>query len=557
MCGIWALLKQAGYDTSEEARNSFQQICRRGPDNKVFQSFYDKMTLGFHRLAIMDPSHDGDQPFFLDHEQKKLACICNGEIYNFKEIIAEEGFPVFSESDCEVLLHLYVKYGQEMVDHLDGVFAFLIVIYDEETQETELFCARDRIGVRPMFYAQDGDKLGFCSEIKGLVGLFPQVQQFPPGHFLTFKNEQLTFTPYYQFEYPVLEDSEEEIKNQIRLRFTDAVRKRIHADRPLCCLLSGGKDSSMVCAVMANVLKEMGKDPSELKTYSIGMEEATDKIYAQMVADHIGSDHTFIQFTVQEGLEAIRNVIHATETYDVTTIRASVGQHLISKWISENTDYKVILNGDGADEVEMGYQYFHDAPSPEAADEDSVRLVREIHMYDVIRVDRNISYYGLEARVPFLDTSFVDYYLSIPASLRVPRAGPDGNVTEKFLFRQAFADTGVLPDEVLWRPKEAFSDGVSGHKKAWFEIIQEYIDEQVTDEEFDQERHKYKHCTPATKEAYYYRKMFDDMFGDQNCHVIPHIWLPMWQGDIQEPSARVLQIYQQRSEKDINLKVDS
>lgn len=545
MCGIWAYLvggeEPVSDDLVKEYHDYFMKIQGRGPDNSVYLKFAQQAVLGFQRLCIMDVSEKGNQPFYFETEDKKMAVICNGEIYNFKELIKKEELDVYSGSDCEVLLPLYHKYGIERMLHmLDGVFAFIIAEYNKEDKSTTIIAARDRIGVRPLFVGRmnDNQNIGLCSEIKGMAGIFDTIEVFPPGKYFVFNNRVMEerWETYYHFEYPLVNHSLEEIMENIRNKFAQAVRKRLYPDRPLGCLLSGGLDSSTVCAVAAKILKE--EDGCQLKTFSIGMGHATDRKYAKMVADHIGSDHTFVEFTPEEGIRAIRDVIYACETFDITTIRASVGQFLISRWISENTDIKVVLNGDGADEAMKGYQYNHNYPNTKEAQLDSVRLMREIHLYDVIRVDRNISYWGLEARVPFLDTEFCDYYLSIHPELTVPTNG-----MEKYLFRKAFESTGLLPSEVLWRPKEAFSDGVSGQDQTWYVLIQNYLEKIISDEEFEAESKKWTHCPPKSKEAYYYRKTFDEYFGDKYSNVIPHIWLPNWSGDITEPSARVLDVY--------------
>ena len=312
--------------------------------------------------------------------------------------------------------------------------------------------------------------------------------------------------------------------------FEHAVHKRIRNDnvsRPIGCLLSGGLDSSLVAAVAAKHLKLKGE---VLNTFSIGMKGATDLKYAKQVASFIGSNHTEIIFTEKEGIEAIDEVIKITETYDITTIRASVGQYLLSKWISKNTNIKIILNGDGADECEMGYLYFYNAPDSLEAQKDSLRLVREIHYFDGLRVDRNISYHGLEARVPFLDKDFVKLFLNkIPPKFKVPSF-----VCEKYLIRKAFERFNILPSEVLWRRKEAFSDGVSPLTKSWFEILTDYFNSQSIPITLEN-----KVNTPYTKESTYYRLRFIELFGSTGEKVIPHFWLPSWSNE-KDPSARKL-----------------
>ena len=328
--------------------------------------------------------------------------------------------------------------------------------------------------------------------------------------------------------------------------FENAVRRRLISDRPIGCLLSGGLDSSVVCAVAASIMaKEYpGK---KLKSFSIGMKEGTDIAYAKSVAEHLNKlygniEHEVIYFTPQEGLDVIDEVLKNTETFDITTIRASVGQYLLGKFISTKTDIKVILNGDGADECQMGYLYFYNHPDLKSAQEDHYRLLDEIHLFDGLRVDRAISCHGLEARVPFLDREFVDYFRSIPSSWKVPTS----NSIEKNFFRTAFSKSKYgqsLPEDVLWRKKEAFSDGVSGKEKSWFQWVQEFLNEKVSDKEFETEKSKLHPTIVApTKESYYFMRSFKAQFGDQ-WQVIPHFWLPRWSGNHSEPSARVLNVY--------------
>jgi asparagine synthase (glutamine-hydrolysing) len=309
----------------------------------------------------------------------------------------------------------------------------------------------------------------------------------------------------------------------------------------LGALLSGGLDSSLVCAVASKIL-----GVKSLNTFSIGMTGGTDLKYAKEVADHIGSNHTEIIFTPEDGLNAIDSVLDATETWDITTIRASVGQYLLGKYISQNTNIKVILNGDGADEVEMGYLYFYLAPNLEEAQQESEKLLEQIHRYDGLRVDRCISIHGLEARLPFLDQDFVDYYMAIDPILKMPTK----ERMEKQLIRDAFATLypDILPNSVIYRKKEAFSDGVSSREKSWFTIIGEWIDQKITQEEYDsRDISIYGEC--KSKESYYYMKHFVEKFGHSAIGVIPGYWLPNWIETGGEPSARVLTVYNEDGDR--------
>jgi asparagine synthase (glutamine-hydrolysing) len=555
MCGIWALIT----DGEKDGKYYFDKVKRRGPERSYFKKDRDRY-IGFHRLSIMDPSTLGDQPFILD----EIKLICNGEIYNFKHLKDEYKLDTKSDSDCEVILHLYRKFGiNKTLELLDGVFAF--IIFDND----KIIVARDRIGVRPLFYSynlENGYEYGFSSIVSGLAHLTKSnVNVFTPGTYMTLtktdKGYKREDTVYYNYIYQTLISDEQEALEHICSVFTRAVEKRLISDRPICCLLSGGLDSSLVCAIASKYLKTKGET---LKTFSIGMKGATDIGYAEKVAEYIGSEHTTVYFNKQEGLKAIQEVIRATESYDITTIRASVGQYLISKYISEKTDIKVVFNGDGSDELCMGYMYFHNAPTPNDAQSETVRLIQDIHLYDGLRSDRCVSYHGLEPRTPFLDCDFVELIMSIDPKLKVPKDN-----AEKYLLRKAFKGD-LLPDEILWRKKEAFSDGVSSEKESWFETIQKYMDKIITDEDLQEGRAKYdsddseivnetvggrkvlcQKNVPKTKEALYYREIFNILVEKRNSNVIPYFWLPKWCGDIEEPSARVLNVYNKDTSKKI------
>jgi asparagine synthase (glutamine-hydrolysing) len=336
---------------------------------------------------------------------------------------------------------------------------------------------------------------------------------------------------------PTIFDMETALK-VIREEFIESVKSRMLCDREFACLLSGGLDSSLVSAIASRICKSRGK---VLKTFCIGMDEnSPDIIWAKKVADYIGSEHTTIIIPEKEWLDAIKHIVYTIESYDITTVRASTGQYLVSKWISQNTDIKVLLIGDGSDELTGGYIYTLNAPSLEEFHSEILKLMNDIHYFDVTRSDRGIASNGLEARVPFLRKKFIDAYLSIDVKLRMPTNG-----VEKSLLRDAFKDTDYLPYDVLYRKKEAFSDGVSTHKRSWFSILQEYIENIYTDAEFKEKQNKYTHNKPPTKEALYYREIFEEKFGknEVTAKIIPRFWLPNWAGNIAEPSARVLKNY--------------
>jgi asparagine synthase (glutamine-hydrolysing) len=526
MCGIFCILNPS--QSIDQIGKSFDQIKSRGPEvsnlTKVGHHY-----IGFHRLAIQGLSEDGNQPFVRKFGDKTIYSICNGEIYNYNQLSNEFQSLLVSQSDCEILPHLYHKYRNQMVEHLDGEFAFIIL--DVEGSNVTVHIGRDPFGVRPLFYGI-GEKgmMVFGSELKSIHLLCQQVKVFPPGHTMTIYNTGIYTEKYYHLPLCSLSDSMENIYEMIREYFTLSIRKRLVSERPIGCLLSGGLDSSIVSAVSSKLVNQ------PLHTFTIGLEGATDIKYAELVAQHINSKHTTFIVTVEEALESIDQVIYTIESYDCTTVRASVWQYLLGKKIKQNTDIKVLLTGEGSDELMSGYLYFHNAPDPESSHQENIRLLTDIHRFDGLRVDRAMSCHGLEVRIPFLDKLFVEMYLSLPKDLRTASK----TRIEKGLFRDSFSKTNLLPEKDLYRKKEAFSDGTSCNEKSWYQHIQEYIQNLISDQEF--QTHTYGNQVD-TKEKYYYRKKFEQFFGTKSTDVIPYYWLPKWCGEISEPSARVLSVY--------------
>jgi asparagine synthase (glutamine-hydrolysing) len=446
-----------------------------------------------------------------------------------------------------------------MCKELEGEYAFIILDINMKTGKGELFSCRDRFGIRPLFYSENESYFNFSSELKSITDK-NTVKVFPPRSYMHLSNfnsktglwEFVEFKNYYDFDVhknttnflTIKNTGLDEIKNKVRESFIKSVETKLVSDRPLGCLLSGGLDSSLVASIAARYLKKFGR---KLRTFSIGMDGSTDEYFAKLVSKHIDSEHTHIEFTENDFINALRDVIYTTETYDITTVRASTGQYLVSKWISQNTDIKVLLIGDGSDELAAGYMYFHKAPSPTELHLENVRLLEDIHFYDVLRADRGIAENGIEARVPFLDHNFVDLYLSIDPYLRHPNSYKDfkNYSLEKWLLRESFNVDEYLPNEVLFRKKEAFSDGVSSMKKSWYQIVQEYANNLYNDLYFEEEKDRIQFNKPPSKEALYFRKIWEEYFGtnDNTCKVIPYFWLPKWCGDIKEPSARVLEVY--------------
>ncbi|KAM4792248.1 asparagine synthetase [glutamine-hydrolyzing] isoform 1-T2 [Cyanocitta cristata] len=555
MCGIWALF---GSDECLSVQClSAMKIAHRGPDAFRFENVngFTNCCFGFHRLAVVDQLY-GMQPIRVKKFPYLWLCY-NGEIYNFKQLQKQFGFDFQTLVDGEVILHLYNRGGiEQTASMLDGVFAFILL----DTANRKVFLARDTYGVRPLFKVLTDDGfLGVCSEAKGLINLkhstslCSKVEPFLPGHyevldlkpsgkvasvelvkFHSCKDEPLHVACDTVEALPSGFDLET-VKSNIRILFENAVRKRLMAHRRIGCLLSGGLDSSLVAAVLLKLMKEINVN-YPLQTFAIGMENSPDLLAARKVAAHIGSEHHEVILSTEEGIQAIEEVIFSLETYDITTIRASIGMYLVSKYIRKKTDSVVIFSGEGSDELTQGYIYFHKAPSPEEAAEESERLLKELYLFDVLRADRTTAAHGLELRVPFLDHRFTSYYLSLPAELRIPKNG-----IEKYLLRLSFEDSNLLPKEILWRPKEAFSDGIASVKKSWFSILQDYIDQQVDDLLLEKAAEKYPFNPPKTKESYYYRQIFEKHYCGRSSW-LPHYWMPRWV-KATDPSARTLKHY--------------
>ena len=535
MCGIFAYL--GNKIDINKIELSFMKTFRRGPDNNILKSICNKLIFGFHRLSINDTSFKGNQPLY--HPNKPICLICNGEIYNHKEIIEKFNIQTYSKSDCEIILYLYENYGIEDTLSILDSESFAFIIYDG--LNNTITVARDRFGVRPLFVSKTiNNEYIFASEAKSIVDLINEndiIEQFKPGSYKLYNIYDDTVTEYknyYNYIYPSLNQNLEVILQNIREKLTNAVKKRLMSDRPIGCLLSGGLDSSLISALVASEFKKSGK--GQLQTFSIGIKGSTDLKYAKMVADHIGSLHHTIEMEEKDFLDAIPEVIYNIESYDTTTVRASTGNYLVGKYIKENTDITVVFNGDGSDE-QSGYLYLANAPTYDDFKDECIRLLTKISYFDVLRSDRSLSSnFSLETRSPFLDTDFVNYYMSIPTNLKIYKEG-----IEKNLLRMAFND-GLLPYDVLWRRKEAFSDGCSSNERSWHKVIQEYVDTQITDQEYLSEKDNYIFNKPQLKESYYYRKIFEKHYKGHS-NIIPHFWLPKWNGEQSDPSARELQNY--------------
>jgi len=593
MCGIFALLNNDDAVLSMNfLKEQFDKGRGRGPEHSIFKSVMIKALFGFHRLAINGIDDVSNQPIIIN----EIGVICNGEIYNYKQLYKEMNITPTTNSDCEVIIHLYNKYG---IDHtlkmLDGVFAFVLIDYRLANKTSKIYVARDPYGVRPLYYLrpQYGTEVyGFASELKMVNeikdtlsyrkprfrqnDIFYDIEQFAPGTYSVFDYNYKVNSlwrlikdqyPYHStgFHTNIYNPSQRYITDNIQYYLKSAVEKRCSTtDRPIACLLSGGLDSSLIAALVNDY--HIKNNLPTIETYSIGLAGSEDLKYAKVVADYLGTKHTEILLTEQDFLNAIPEVIHAIESYDTTTIRASIGNWLLGKYISEHSEAKVIFNGDGSDELAGGYLYMNYAPDQIEFDNETCRLLKDIHAFDVLRSDKSISSHGLEPRTPFLDRSWVQFYLTIPSSIRFHKLS---GTIEKSLIRNAFSEneyktsTGkaLLPNEVLMRRKEAFSDGVSKTTRSLYQIIQEYCEEKFIEEHSNNPQKISKdvniyeqiarideslseigdHLLPTTAEQYYYRKIFESAYKGMG-HILPYFWMPKYV-EAKDASARTLGIY--------------
>ena len=560
MCSIFGI--EGKTIPTDKLKACFDRTISRGPDMSRFIEI-PCGYLGFHRLAIMGLTVEGMQPFEMDGSY----VVCNGELYGFRPLrqrLIEQGFPIKSASDCEILLPLYREYGVEMFKTLDAEFA--LILYDAD--QDKLIAARDPIGIRPLYYGYLADgHIAFASEPKNLTGLCDKILPFPPGCYYIDGRFERYADPAHVDQFTVYAPSpmrlcagdgsaglasegcaragrasvsrssataikdEDHICAKLRRLLIDGVAKRLDADAPIGFLLSGGLDSSLVCAIAQRMLTH------PIKTFAIGMDiDAIDLKYARMVADYIGADHTEVIISEKDVLDALPAVVELLGTWDITTIRASIGMYLVCKYIHEHTDIRVLLTGEISDEL-FGYKYTDFAPNAAAFQEEAEKRIRELHMYDVLRADRCISVNSLEARVPFGDLKFVRYAMSVDPELKMNR-----HDMGKYLIRKAFADDHILPEEILWRQKAAFSDAV-GHSMV--SDLKALAERTYTEATFAEGAAKYDYCRPFTKESLLYRELFEQYYPGQ-AEMIADFWMPnrTWPGcDVDDPSARVLSNY--------------
>lgn len=540
MCGIVFTTVASGI-TLKKAGEMTSRLTARGPEGERVLEYRGLGNLGFTRLAINGLNDSGMQPM----AASGTMWVCNGEIYNWRDLATRYDISNPSGSDCGIIGPLYRKFCdlgiplEGFFRALDGVFA--IVILDLEREKW--IVGRDPYGVRPLYWGTTATGgYAFASEIKALVPECSRIDPFKPGTLLVsgevgprvYHTVPRALNPLYS---PAGDSTT--TYEAIRTSLTLAVKKRMMTERPVAALLSGGVDSSLIASLVARELRAAGAPP--LKTFSIGMEGSTDLKYARKVAAWIGSDHTEVVLTADEFFAAVPAVIRDIESFDTTTVRASVGNWLVAKAIRERSDCKVVFNGDGSDEVWGSYLYFFNAPSNEAFDEESARLLEDIHAFDVLRSDRCISSHGLEPRTPFLDKSFVAVARSVAPAWRRPIKGVR---EEKWILREAFMMSGLLPFDVLRRQKEAFSDGVSGAEKAWYQIVQEKAAGLLGDGWKEKAAARWPHMTPTTAEQAYYREIWEKEYGGHGVEgCIPYFWMPRWCEGATDPSARTLAVY--------------
>lgn len=519
MCGILAIIGK-GKDEALVKQLS-KRMSHRGPDESDIHVMEKGHILAHERLSIVD-LNTGKQPI---QGTSSAWMVHNGEIYNHKQLrattLANHTFR--TTSDSEVIVHLYEEFGYDFCNMLDGIFAFVVIDGDD------FIAARDPLGVKPMYYGIDErGRTYFASEMKAIADQCATFSTFPPGHFYT---EKTGFVKYYHPKWEDQSKAIEEVDYQtIRTTLTKAVEKRLMADVPFGVLLSGGLDSSLISSIACRLTESSGQ---KIHSFSIGLDEtAPDLLAARKVAEFIGTDHHEVFFTVAQGIDILEKLIWHLETYDVTSVRASTPMYFLSKAITDR-GIKMVLSGEGADEIFGGYLYFRNAPSAQEFQRETIDRVQKLFTADLLRADKSTMAHGLEARVPFLDKAFLEVAMNIKPEEKQPKTY-DG--IEKYILRKAFdtPERPYLPEEVLWRQKEQFSDGVGYN---WIDTLIEYCTEQVSDEDFAKAELLYPYNTPVTKEAFYYRSIFHKFYPQQSAAQTVRKWIPKWQEN-QDPSGR-------------------
>ncbi len=537
MCGIFCAIKFDGKLDQLELNNCSSKIYPRGPDGQktiIFDKYNNQIMMTFARLAIMDTSLIANQPF----QDKTGKVICNGEIYNYQKLIKSYSIQMNTNCDCEIILPVADKIGFEQMikSELDAEFA--MIYYSKK--DNAIYAARDRYGVRPLYYGRNNTTrtIYFSSELKALHPVAEIIFQVEPSVYYKISlnlewNIALSGKKYYDYDKLInvtnyLTDTYY-IQNKIREYFTEAVSKRLCSDRPIGFLLSGGLDSSLVVSIASKIL-----GPEKIVCFSVGMNGSPDVESAKKVVSYLGiKNHHIIPFTVDIGIKNLENVISTIETYDITTIRASTPQYVMAKYISENTNIKVILSGEGSDEIHGSYKYMRFAPNEKEFHNETIRLLMELCYFDNLRTDRTTAGWGLEVRVPFLDHQYVEFISTISPKLFIY----DKENIEKKIVRDSFR--GYLPDDILYRPKEAFSDAVSTTDISWYQSVAKLADTIISDKEF--ENNIFLINKPQSKESLYYRKIFNKFYPNRD-NVLPHYWLPKFPigNTITDPSATIL-----------------
>jgi len=564
MCGICAFVGNKSYsDEQETTRKRFLELSKRirhrGPDwNGIYIDNKKNVIICHERLSIVGVDH-GSQPI-IDNNEYILSV--NGEIYNYESLyktVLHNKYVPSTKSDCEVIIHLYKEFGADCVKMLDGIFGF--ILYDKVNQK--ILVARDPIGIIPLYYgcvdSSISDGFMFASEMKCLTDECDDIQLFPPGHYLelvktqeSIRSNQLKFIKYFNPKWDTSTystyDDTNKVLNDLRKRLIESVDKRLMTDVPFGVLLSGGLDSSLIAAITSRLLKSK---PSvwgqNLHSFSIGLKGAPDLKYARIVAEFLGTIHHEFNFTVQEGIDALEDLIWHLETYDVTTIRASTPMFLMSRLI-KSLGIKMVLSGEGADEILGGYLYFHNAPTDLEFHNECVKRVKGLHNFDCLRANKSTMAWGIEARVPFLDKSFMELAISLDPALKLhTKDEMSPKKIEKYAIRKAFEkdENGekYLPDEILWRQKEQFSDGVGYN---WIDGLKAFIESQISDEDFEtsvKDKSKYNSDIPKNKEELYYRRIFDRLFPERQ-DIVPR-WIPKtdWDGVGYDPSGRAQKVH--------------
>lgn len=567
MCGIFAVFlnkKYTGISKFNSTNRKLREVCyrqsskqrHRGPDHTgIVEVKEDGVCIVQERLAVLCPD-TGDQPLKSNDEQIILSA--NGEIYNYIELSSmiskQQHKHYVPKSDCEVIIPLYEHFGEDLVHHITGMYTF--VLYDRRNKN--VLIARDHIGIIPLYYGRDdAGNLWIASEMKCLVDVCTSVEIFPPGSYM-FGDPMTEIKPKVYYNPQWIKEVPTKLVDLPKLResLIAAVRSHLQCDVEFGALLSGGVDSSLIASIATKIMRE-NKPNFRLKTFSVGLENAPDFKYSQMVANHINSDHTEVHFTVEEGLDCIRDIIYHLESYDITTIRASIPMYILSRHI-KSKGLKMILSGEGADEIFGGYLYFYNAPSKEEFHKELVSRVLCLSLSDCLRANKSTMSWGLELRVPFLDKAFINHSMSIRPEDKMPgqkylngididshliNTKLDGQRIEKHILRKCFTtdDYDYLPTDVLWRQKEQFSDGVG---YSWIDTLRSYAASQVNNDEYYKRNELYPINTPATKEAFYYRKIFNELYPSESYAKTVMKWIPRldW-GCSEDPSGRAQAVH--------------